>query len=51
MADIVSREVRSNIMKKVSSKGNKSTELKLITLFKENNIKGWRRQYPVKRMA
>jgi len=48
MADIVSREVRSNIMKKVASKGNKSTELKLITLFKENNIKGWRRQYPVK---
>lgn len=48
MADIVSRKVRSNIMKKVPSKGNKSTELKLITLFKENNIKGWRRQYPVK---
>ncbi len=26
-------------------KGNKSTELKLIEIFKENSIKGWRRNY------
>lgn len=35
-------------MSKVRSKGNKSTELKLIKYFKENDIHGWRRGYPVK---
>ena len=35
-------------MSKVRSKGNKSTELKLIRYFKENNITGWRRGYKVK---
>ncbi len=35
-------------MKSVRSYGNKSTELRLITFFKANNIKGWRRKYPVK---
>ncbi len=32
-------------MKKVRSKKNKSTELKLIRFFKEKGIKGWRRNY------
>lgn len=32
-------------MKAVKSKGNKSTELKLIQLFKQFGIKGWRRNY------
>lgn len=48
MADIFIPEKRSEIMKKVQSKGNKSTELKLISLFIENGITGWRRNYPVK---
>ncbi len=30
------------------SKNNKSTELKLIDVFKENGIVGWRRNYSVK---
>ena len=34
-------------MKQVRSHGNKSTELKLIDVFKELNISGWRRNYPV----
>ena len=34
-------------MRAVKSKGNKSTELKLISIFKENNLKGWRRNYPL----
>ncbi|WP_302811716.1 very short patch repair endonuclease [Roseburia hominis] len=42
------RKKRSEIMKKVRSKNNKSTELKLIQVFRENSIKGWRRGYPVK---
>jgi DNA mismatch endonuclease (patch repair protein) len=35
-------------MSKVRSKGNKTTELRLIAIFSEYGIKGWRRNYPVK---
>jgi DNA mismatch endonuclease (patch repair protein) len=35
-------------MSKVRSKGNKSTELRLIEVFASRGIKGWRRNYPVK---
>lgn len=48
MADVFDSKKRSDIMSKVRSKNNKSTELKLIKIFEENNIKGWRRNYPVK---
>lgn len=48
MADVFDKSKRSDIMKKVRSKQNKSTELKLIDIFKENNIHGWRRNYKVK---
>lgn len=45
MSDIFDKSKRSEIMKKVRSKNNK---LKLIQIFKENNIHGWRRNYKVK---
>lgn len=48
MADVFDKTTRSSIMQKVRSQGNKSTELRLITLFRDNGIKGWRRNYPVK---
>lgn len=48
MADTFSKSERSAIMKKVKSNGNKSTEQKLIDIFKQNWIKGWRRNYLVK---
>lgn len=48
MADVFDIKKRSDIMSKVRSKNNKSTELKLIKIFEENNIKGWRRNYQVK---
>lgn len=48
MADVFDKSKRSEIMKKVRSKKNKSTELKLIEIFKKNNIHGWRRNYKVK---
>lgn len=48
MADVFDSKKRSSIMSKVRSKNNKSTELKLIQIFKENNITGWKRNYPVK---
>ena len=35
-------------MGNVKARGNKSTELKLIKLFKENGLTGWKRSYPVK---
>lgn len=47
MADVFNKEKRSDIMKHVRSKGNKSTELKLIEVFHSLGIKGWRRNYPV----
>lgn len=45
MADTFTKAERSQIMKKVKSSKNKSTELRLIELFKHYNIKGWRRNY------
>lgn len=48
MSDVFCKKDRSEIMRKVKSKGNKSTELRLIKLFRENGINGWRRHYPVK---
>ena len=35
-------------MRQIKSKKNKSTELRLIEIFKQNGITGWRRNYPVK---
>jgi len=45
--DTVSTQERSRIMAKVKARGNKSTELKLIKIFRECSIKGWRRNYPL----
>ena len=48
MTDVFDDKKRSEIMSRVRSKNNKSTELKLIQIFKENGITGWRRNYKVK---
>jgi len=48
MADTFSKEERSSIMKKVRSSGNKTTEYSLISIFKQEKITGWKRNYPVK---
>ena len=48
MTDVFDNKKRSDIMSKVRSKNNKSTELALIKFFKENNITGWKRNYLVK---
>lgn len=47
MSDTVSQKKRSEIMKANKPKGNKSTELKLIQLFKQLGLKGWRRNYKI----
>jgi DNA mismatch endonuclease (patch repair protein) len=38
---------RSKNMQAIRAKGNKSTELKMVKLFRENNITGWRRHLPL----
>lgn len=43
MADIYSSEKRSELMSKVKSRGNVSTEIALIKIFRTKKIKGWRR--------
>ena len=43
MTDTFSTKQRSEIMKAVKSKGNKSTEIKLVEIFKLHHITGWRR--------
>lgn len=48
MADVFDKEKRSDIMSHVRSKANKSTELKLIEIIKENRIRDWERNYKVK---
>lgn len=45
MADRISKKQRSKVMRSVKSKGNRSTEIRLIEIFKERGIKGWRRNY------
>ena len=47
MADVFDKETRSAIMRKVHSKGNRSTESRLIEIFQDNCISGWRRNYSV----
>ena len=45
MADTFTSKERSRIMRAVKSKGNRSTELRLIQCFREKGIRGWRRNY------
>lgn len=47
MSDIFSKEKRSIVMKAVKSRNTKTTELKMIEIFKELRITGWRRTYPL----
>ena len=47
MSDVFSKNKRSEIMRSVKSKRNKSTEIKLINYFKLNHITGWRRNYKI----
>lgn len=45
--DVYEKEKRSEVMSKSRSKNSKSTEMKLIKIFKDNNVIGWRRTYPL----
>jgi DNA mismatch endonuclease (patch repair protein) len=43
MTDTFSKKQRSEVMKAIKSKGNKSTEIKLVEIFKSHHVTGWRR--------
>src|SRR5260221_7516584 len=47
MADVFTQEKRSLVMSRIRSSGNNETELQLIRIFRENNIRGWRRNWPL----
>jgi DNA mismatch endonuclease (patch repair protein) len=43
MADIFSSSRRSEIMRSIKPRGNRSTELRLATVFRQAGLTGWRR--------
>ena len=61
MADVISKKKRSQVMALIKSKGNKNTELKLISIFRAYKLSGWRRNqnlpgkpdfaFPMERLA
>lgn len=46
--DTFTPQERSRIMSRVKSRGNQSTELKLLELFHLYKLRGWRRKYLIK---
>ena len=47
MADVFTKAKRSEVMSRVRSRGNRSTELRMISIFRSHGISGWRRNRPV----
>lgn len=45
--DIVTKEVRSRMMANIRGSGNRSTELKMISIFRKEKITGWRRNIQI----
>jgi DNA mismatch endonuclease, patch repair protein len=43
MTDVFTREKRSQVMSAIRGRGNKDTELSLMTLLRRYHIRGWRR--------
>ncbi|WP_440642253.1 very short patch repair endonuclease [Bradyrhizobium sp. PUT101] len=43
MSDVFSKRKRSEIMSRVRSRGNLATELRLINVFRQCGVRGWRR--------
>ncbi len=43
MADVFSKRKRSQVMAAIRSKGNRTTELRLVTILRAAGITGWRR--------
>src|SRR6266536_6355924 len=47
MADIFTRTKRSAVMSRIRASGNRDTELRMIALFRQHGLTGWRRNAPV----
>ncbi len=47
MADVFDKAKRSEVMSRIRGRGNRNTELALISLLKINRITGWRRHQDV----
>ena len=47
MADVFTKAKRSVVMARIRGSGNKETELRLMAIFRANDIAGWRRHQPV----
>ena len=47
MADVFTKAKRSEVMSRVRARGNRSTELRMILIFRSHGISGWRRNRPV----
>jgi DNA mismatch endonuclease Vsr len=45
--DIFTREARSNLMSRIRSRGNHTTELRLAELMRAAGVRGWRRHLPL----
>ena len=48
VSDVFSRAKRSEVMRRIRSSHNRSTELALIRSLRKARIHGWRRRYPLK---
>ncbi len=47
MADIWTKQKRSEVMGLIRSRGNRRTEMRLIEAFRSEGIRGWRRHLPL----
>jgi DNA mismatch endonuclease, patch repair protein len=47
MVDVFSPKKRSEVMSKIRSSGNRSTEERLATLFRRHHVSGWRRNWDI----
>lgn len=47
MSDVFSRSKRSEVMSRIRAKGNVTTEMRLVRLFREFGITGWRRHLEI----
>jgi DNA mismatch endonuclease, patch repair protein len=45
MTDVFTKSKRSQVMSAIRGRGNKGTELRLISIMRQHGIKGWRRNY------
>ena len=48
MPDVFTKTKRSEVMSRISSRGNKDTELALIRVFRAESIAGWRRHIQIR---